>query len=69
MQNRIGLGRYGHQPYRYVFDTDLADTIRIRYDTHVYDLSFKINNFVFQQQSECFELIYTVNPTNASSKT
>ena len=38
---KLGLGRYGHQPYRYVFDTDLADTIRIRYDTHVYDLRFQ----------------------------
>jgi len=37
----LGLGRYGHQPYRYVFDTDLADTIRIRYDTHVNDLRFQ----------------------------
>jgi len=36
----IGLGRYGQQPYRYVFDTDLADTIHIRYDTHVHDLRF-----------------------------
>jgi len=26
---------------RYVFDTDLADTIRIRYDTHVHDLRFQ----------------------------
>ena len=30
---------------------------------------FKVNNFVFLQQSECFELIYTVSPSNASSKT
>ena len=33
----VGLGRYGQQPIRYVFDTDLADTIRIRYDTHVHN--------------------------------
>ena len=33
----IGLGRYGQQPIRYVFDTDLADTIRIRYETHVHN--------------------------------
>jgi len=37
----LGLGRYGHQPYRYVFDTDPADTIRIRYDTLVHDLMFQ----------------------------
>ena len=28
---------------------------------------FKIKNFGFQQQSECFGLIYTVNPTNIST--
>jgi len=28
-------------PIRYVFDTDLADMIRIRYDTHVHDLRFQ----------------------------
>ena len=33
----LGLGQYGQQPIRYVFDTDLADTIRIRYDTHVHN--------------------------------
>jgi len=32
----IWLGRYGQQPIRYVFDTDFADTIRIRYDTRVH---------------------------------
>ena len=37
----LGVGRYGQQPIRYVFDTDLADTIRIRYDIHVHD--FKIS--------------------------
>jgi len=26
-------------------------------------IDFKIKNFGFQQQSECFGLIYTVNPT------
>jgi len=38
---RIGLGRYSQQPIRYVFDTDLADTIRIRCDTHVHALRFQ----------------------------
>ena len=37
---KLGLGRYGQQPYRYLFDTDLANTIRIRYDAHVHDLRF-----------------------------
>jgi len=65
----LRLGRYGQQPIRYVFDTDLVDTIRIRYDTHVHDLRFKNQDFfLFQQQSECFELIYTVNPANTSAK-
>jgi len=41
----LGLRRYGHQPYQYVFDTDLADTIRIRYDTHVHDLRFQSQEF------------------------
>jgi len=67
--NKLGLGRYSHQPYRYVFDTVLADTIRIRYDTYVHDLRFQNQEFGFQQQSKCFGLIYTVNPTNTSSKT
>jgi len=33
---QLGLGRYGQQPYRYIFDTDLADTIRFRYTIHMY---------------------------------
>jgi len=38
----LGLGRHGQQLYRYVFDTDLDETIRtcIRYDAHVHDLRF-----------------------------
>ena len=43
--------------------------MRIRYDTHEHDVRFQIKKFRFQQQSECFGLIYTVNPTNASAKT
>ena len=66
---KVGLGQYGQQPYRYVFDTDLADTIRIRYDNMYTTIGFKIKNFGFQQQSKCSRLIYTVNPTNTSSKT
>ena len=31
-------------------------------------LGFKIKNFGFQQQSECFGLIFTVHPINASAK-
>jgi len=52
----LRLGRYGEQPIRYLFDTDLADT-------RVHDLSkgFKINNFGFHQQSECFRLIEQTN--------
>ena len=64
----IGLGRHSQQPYRYVFDTNLADTIRIQYDTPVHDLRFQNQEFWFQQQSECFGLKYTVNPTNTSAK-
>ena len=44
-----------------VFDTDLADMIGIRYDTHVHDFIFKIKNFGFKQQNKCFGLICTVN--------
>jgi len=40
----IGLGQYGLQLIRYVFDTDLADTIRIRYDSHVHVFKIKKNN-------------------------
>ena len=32
-----GLGRYGQQPIWCIFDTDLADTICIWFDTHVHD--------------------------------
>jgi len=31
---------------RSTFDTDLADTIRIRYDTHVHDLTFQNQEFL-----------------------
>jgi len=41
----VGLGRYSHQPIRYVIDTDLADTIRIQYDTHVHNLRFQNQGF------------------------
>jgi len=44
-RKRLGLGQYGKQPIQYVFDTDLADTIRIRYDTHVHDLRFQNQEF------------------------
>jgi len=50
---QLGLGRYVQQPIRYVFDTDLADTIRIRYNTHVHE-GYKIKQFEFKQQSEYF---------------
>jgi len=59
---KIRLEWYGQQPIQYVFHTDLADTIHIQNDTHVHDLRFQ--NQEFQQQSKCFGLIYTVNPTN-----
>jgi len=41
----VGLGRFGQQPFRYVFDIDVAYTIRIQYDTHVHDLSFQNQEF------------------------
>jgi len=47
------------------------DTVSSRYDTytiHIYIHDFKIKNFGFQQQSECFGLIYRVNQTNTSAK-
>jgi len=47
----LGLGRYGQQPIRYVFDTDLADTIRIRYDTHVHDYRFQSQEFCFNNKA------------------
>jgi len=37
----LGLGRYGQQPIPYILDTDLADTIHIRYDTDVHYLRFQ----------------------------
>ena len=42
--------------------------IYIRYDAHVLDLRFKKKNIGFQQQSEYFGLIYTVNPTNTRAE-
>ena len=51
-----------------------ANTIHIRYRLCQYDTysiryaCFKINNFGFQQQSECFGLIFTVQQTNTSAK-
>ena len=33
----VGLGLYGQRPIRYVIDTYLADTIRIRYIPYRYD--------------------------------
>jgi len=42
----LELGRYGQQQIRYVFDTDLSDSIRIRYDAHVHDLKIsKVSNW------------------------
>ena len=49
---------------RYLFDT-IHNTIHNKIQTY----SFKMKNFRFQQQSECFGLIYRVNPTNTSIKT
>ena len=60
----IGLGWYGQQPIRNIFDTDLSDMIGIRYNTHVNDLRFQIKNFGFQQQMWSLGLIYTV-PVNS----
>jgi len=37
----LGLGQYGQQPIWYVFNTDIADIIRTRYDTHVCVFRFK----------------------------
>ena len=45
MMIALELGRYGQQLIRYVFDSDLADTIRIRYDKHVHDLRFQYQEF------------------------
>jgi len=42
---KLGLGLYGQQPIRYVFDTDFADTICIRYDTHLHKLRFQYQEF------------------------
>ena len=56
---QLGLGRYVQQPIRYVFDTGLADTIRIRYNTHVHE-GYKIKQFGFKQQSEYFRFICTL---------
>jgi len=39
------LGPYDQQPIRYVFGTDLADSIRIRYNKHAHDLKFQNQEF------------------------
>jgi len=41
----LGLGRYGKQPIGNVFNTDLADTVRIRYNKHVHNLKFQSQEF------------------------
>jgi len=41
----LGPGRDFQQSIRYVFDSDLVDTIRIRYDTHVHDFTFQNQEF------------------------
>jgi len=64
----LGLGRYGQQPIRYVFDTDNADTIRIRYGKNVHDLRFHYQELNFNNKVNVFGLIYTMNPTNTSAK-
>jgi len=64
----LGLGRYGQQLYRYVFDTDLADTIRIRYDTHAHYLRFQ-NQECWISTTECmFWVDPHLNLVNASAK-
>jgi len=44
LASSLGMGRNGQQPIRYIFDTDLADTIHIRYDTHeCFGLIYTVN--------------------------
>ena len=53
---KLGQGRYGQQPIiplRYVFDTDLVDTIRIQCDIHVHDLKFLNQEFKKQYGHLC----------------
>jgi len=45
LPSQLGLKRYGQQPYRYVIDTGLPDTIRIRYDKNVHDFRFPNQEF------------------------
>jgi len=60
----LGLRRYGQQPYRFIFDTEHANTIRIRYDTHVHDIRF--------QTQECWisttKLMFWVDLYDESNK-
>jgi len=48
------------QPSVLRVDNSWYDTVSSRYDTY--------SNIGFQQQNECFVLIYTVNPTDTSAK-
>jgi len=43
----LGLRRYGQQPKRYIFDTDLADMMHTRYDIDVHDLRFRNQDIFF----------------------
>jgi len=47
----LGLGRYSQQLIRYVFETNLADMIRIQ-DTCTTHKASKMKNFLFQHQSD-----------------
>ena len=66
----------GHICFTYIYSTELltkvnsrAWTIRSAADTiQTMPIRYVIKNSGFQQQSECFWLIYTVNPTNTSAK-
>ena len=44
LQSHVLFSRAGmisQQPIQYILDTDFADTIGIRYDTHAHDLKFQ----------------------------
>jgi len=55
VSSRIDKYSIGTLPIRYIFDT---------IHVYVHDLRFQNQ----EQQSECFGMIYTVNPINAKAK-
>jgi len=64
----LWLGQYGQQLFRYIFGTDLANMIRIRYDTHVHYLRFQNQEFWISTTECMFWVDPHLNPINAGAK-